>query len=357
MKTRGVRISKYYTGLCNQLTNLIHGIMDAITDAVDVLVVDDFKMEIHTDKECPIENVLDLPSMNEYFRATYGLTIIGKRQMSLKIKSALYGTMGRYIDIHKELWEKHCIDDRLIIPPWSLNKIRYDPAEGIAKSLRITYIVDIYKIIKIYTEEGAVVDIPVKSVDQYKEYFESWPIEPATWFHHLLNKIVFHTYFHNIVNKFTVENRIDVMKPVHVIHLRLEPDAIYHWSKQNNITPQEFYQVLCNKYIKILSEHHFIKSGTVIILSYTEEGPVFDWLTKNNISFVCIPKNRTHGREWNAVLDIVLAKTYANGVLVGSVDPFRMQGSSFTYFLMHMLNPVYTILIDIERISEKELIC
>ena len=73
--------------------------MGAVADAIDVLVVEDFKMEIQTDHFCPIEDILDMDHINNFLQKEYGLHVIGKKQF--KKLSMMLHPIGKLLNYHK----------------------------------------------------------------------------------------------------------------------------------------------------------------------------------------------------------------------------------------------------------------
>ena len=71
---------------------------------------------------------------------------------------------------------------------------------------------------------------------------------------------------------------------VNCIHLRLEEDGIKHWSKQNNITCEEYSSYLTKKYIDLITQY-ISKTDENIILSSSLSNGVIDFLEQNNYNY------------------------------------------------------------------------
>lgn len=348
MKVRGVKTTRYFSGFCNQLNHLIHGIIRSVADGIDVMVVEDFKLQIHCEHYCPLGDIIDLCALNEYLRAEYGLTVVTASSFRVEIESASYGTMARMLDVRKPLMDK-CYQEEsgrfYLDESFHMNELAYDVAPNMGKSLRVVYGVGDYKVSKIYGGEQVHIDFAMDVRALPFILYESIS-ESRVWHESLMKKLPLHPSF------YTEASQIKVQQPVHVLHLRTEDDAIQHWSLQNKMTPDEFEIALSNRYIEVLMDHSHVRDGTLLVLSYREDGIVFDWLEENKFNYIHLKKDKNRGREWNAARDLTIGESLGNGILIGVLDYYRMQGSTFTHYLMKRMHPLYTVLIDIERIRE-----
>lgn len=346
MIIKGIKIHDYYTGLCNQLIMFIHGVIECICDPmdlVDVIVVDDFKTDLYTNTYSPIEEVFDMDKICSYLYANFGVIVVGKHQLDIEIKKAVYGTMTTFIDVQDVLVKNFIHDNHFIFPRYiSLNSLKGDPVLNNKKSLRITYTIkDGLEITKYYTEEFIDINCHFEDIE-YKQYAD-WPRQ-LKWMETFLRHFSFHPKF------YTKKNIYNPL--VHVIHVRLEYDAIKHWANENKMDNEAFYNTLAEKYIQAIEQH--VQNGVIMVLSYNSDNRVVDWLKETGREYFFIEKDKSQGREWNAIRDIVAAETYGNGVFIGNFDIYRMQGSTFSYFLMKKCkNFQKHVLVDIERIHEE----
>lgn len=343
MKIRGIKIQDVYTGFCNQWIQFFHGVIQCICDGVDVVVVDDFKTDIYSHGTCPIDEILDMETFCAHVYHQYGVAVVGKHHLSVSIESVFYGTMTSYLDVGQEFKNAFLQDQHLCVPPdVSLNTLQNDPAENQKKSFRITYrITETMWIQKSYTEEDCGIDCHF--TDIHYEQYAHWPRQ-IIWMVSLLHHCPFEGHFYQ---QPIVENH-DV---VHVIHVRLEYDAIRHWAYENQMAEEPFYNLLSDKYLTAIKEH--MRDGIVLVLSYNRDNYVVDRLDEMKRPYLFIEKNTKKGREWNAVRDMAIAEKYGNGVFIGNFDIYRMQGSTYSYFLMKKCRFQKHVLIDIERIHEK----
>lgn len=345
MKIRGIKIQDVYTGFCNQWIQFFHGVIQCICDGIDVVVVDAFKTDIYSHTTCPIEEVIDLDKFCDYVYDNYGVIVLGKDQWEMSIERVLYGTMTSYLDVTEEFKTAFLHEDHLCVPhEASLNTLRGDPAENKRKSLRITYnIKENMKMNKSYTEENKQIDCHFRQI--HYEQYAHWPRQ-IIWMETLLRYCHFHPSFYQEI---VLDHPL-----VHVVHVRLEYDAIKHWAYENHMEENVFYNLLAEKYLEAIKQH--MEGGVVLVLSYNRDNRVVDCLDEMNRPYIFIEKDKSKGREWNAVRDMAAAEQYGNGIFIGNFDKYRMQGSTYSYFLMKKCSFQKHVLIDIERIYEEPLV-
>jgi hypothetical protein len=144
----------------------------------------------------------------------------------------------------------------------------------------------------------------------------------------IYNNIFFSKYLMEYSRKFINENFSDVNKKINVIHVRLEDDAIDHWSKQNNMSSDKFKQLLIVKYIELIKTN-IKKEDITLILSGNINNEVVYYMKINEYNIKFIDKkfsNAQHGRELNAVIDLILGKC-CNNIFIGC------DGSTFSELL------------------------
>jgi hypothetical protein len=224
-----------------------------------------------------------------------------------------------------------------------LNNIKGDPLYGIKKELCICYTIN---------------NIP------FHEVVEEWvsnevvfDLNAADWVHYFgwinsINKIMFDDIlrnmpFHARFKEFAVAPLINGI--VNVLHLRLEEDAINHWSGINNMTVEEFRQKLEEKYIDIIKRYAKV-SDTNIILSGSTKNGVIDFMVENGYRVILPTKHFTNGRELNAIVDFLSSKN-CNNLFIGNFNMNRLSGSTFSYFIsVHLTNLM--AFVDLDRIND-----
>jgi hypothetical protein len=170
-------------------------------------------------------------------------------------------------------------------------------------------------------------------------------------FENILMNIRFHTDFVEKADSFIQKLG---SKKTNIIHLRLEDDAITHWSKINDMSEDEFRCLLENKYIELIKQH-LDKNDETIILSSSSKNGVIDFLEQEGYSYKFTEKHFA-GREKNAIIDLLISKR-CNNIFIGNFNPVKLNGSSFSYFILKSLdNDVKKIMIDLDRILDVEII-
>ena len=141
---------------------------------------------------------------------------------------------------------------------------------------------------------------------------------------YIIPNLKFTQRFYELANEILKQNKITV-EPCNVIHLRLEKDAINHWSKQQNISAQEFKSLLEIKYINIINK--FInKNFMTIVVASEYDNNVIKYLDDNHF-FYCTTEKKFKERELNAIVDLIVSQK-CNRTIIGFYE------SSFAYFAM-----------------------
>ena len=128
-----------------------------------------------------------------------------------------------------------------------------------------------------------------------------------------------------------------------MIHLRIESDAIAHWSIINKMAEDVFLQRLTETYISLIQKH-IQKGQMTVILSSSHDNEVIQFLKKNDYQFSYLQKISNQNREINAILDMVVGKQ-CNGTFIGC------GGSTFSDLLCKVIpSNINKILLDINNI-------
>jgi hypothetical protein len=175
----------------------------------------------------------------------------------------------------------------------------------------------------------------------------------------IMSNFVFTPFYHNFSFNFFKKHDIDLNAntKINVLHLRLEDDAIIHWSKMNNKTLDLFKNILTQKYIEVIKTY-INKDEMNIILSYSTNNEVIAFLKANQYPF-CFTDKIHDAREMNAVADLTIG-SYCNNLFIGNFNLTHLNGSSFSYFLLNKYDKykknmnIKTVLIDLDRIDNIE---
>jgi len=126
---------------------------------------------------------------------------------------------------------------------------------------------------------------------------------------------------------------------VYMIHLRLEEDALLHWSKMNNITIEEFRNQLETWYLSTL-QTNVPKGSSILVLTGNINNSVWTYLQENYTVFYQPKPNMP--REFAAAVDLFLAQK-CNQLFIGA------KGSTFSDFILYTYAPT-SILVDLNHL-------
>ena len=350
------KIGQLGSGLTNQIFTFITSIIISKNTNKRVIICDNFYNDISHDKTTPISEILDMERLNIFLKR-YNITVFDKNNVEFNIKRVEYGKNDKKIDITNEMMEIFFDEDLhvLHIPKmFDLNKMKGDPVIGVKKDIDIQYTINDMKFHEI-NSEGFVCDINFDLMNVKYSYVFLWINSiNQTMFEDILKNIVFHKKFIGFAEN--NNNNISTMNgKINVFHLRLEDDAVNHWSKQNKMVESIFKSTIEHKYISII-EKYIDKSDTNIILSASENNGVIDFLKKNGYNITIPHKYFTNSRELNAIVDLLISKKCEN-VFIGNFNMQHLNGSTFSYFISKKLDSsVKQVLIDLDRINEPEMI-
>jgi hypothetical protein len=159
----------------------------------------------------------------------------------------------------------------------------------------------------------------------------------------VLSYIRFHEYFIQKATKFI--DRLDLTRPVNVIHLRIEDDWIKYKCSQTGLPFDEMRKLQADKYIDVITRH-IKKTETTIILSSSTNNIVTQFMDDNGYAYCFTDKNPSIERELNAIVDTIVSES-CNNVFIGDFNFKIVMGSSFTYFVVKRLSKnVKCIMID-----------
>jgi hypothetical protein len=339
------------TGFTNQLFCLVTGIILAYNDKKKVLIIDDFHADIYKENSyIPISKIFDINKINEYLSQKYDIVILSKNDLDFKIRHVNYGHNENFYDLTDRIINLFYKNNTLRIPKnINMNFIKGDPCLGIQKTITIEYSLNNYNFTETFDEilkDHIVFDLNIATF----RFIFGW----VTRFNKtIFEDILSHIYYHSDYIKIS-EKAIDVlsMKKVNVIHLRLEDDAIKHWSKMNNMDETSFFKCIVNKYIEIIRTY-IDKNDENIILSYLVDNEVVGFLRDNGYKYHFVEKNN-EGREINAMIDFLIAAK-CNNIFIGNHNPEKLNGSTFSYYISLMLGSnIKKILIDVDHIMDNE---
>jgi len=153
-------------------------------------------------------------------------------------------------------------------------------------------------------------------------------------FNKLLKTLVFSKNIQKKANDFI--DSLNSLDNINVIHLRNEDDMIIHFSTFFNKSHESVKCSINNMYINSIKET-ISKSDTTIILTYSLDNPVLDFLNDNNYKYYINKKDPAIGREINAAIDLCASKI-CNKLFIGLWNNNILCGSSFSYTIFQRLS-------------------
>ena len=354
-------------GLCNQLSSLITCIFKCMQiPGRKIIVVHKFLKHYDSENYCPSGDIFDLEYMNNSYLKPHNIHLIDVVQLSLNIKSVLYGKKGRNtFEVKDKIAELFVNNNILDIPKfYNLNDLMGDPIPGVVKDVYIEYTLgnlEDFVFSKKFIENQSSQINHVSHKNSY--HSKNTVFDEISVNRDLIDEIIVNTRFHPKLIQYASDliNTLNLQanSVINVIHLRVEEDAIPFWGGINKIN--NYNDVLQEKYINLIRKYIQPTSDTInIILSMSTDNKVIDFMKENNYAYIFTDKNSLDGREVNAIIDMLLALN-CNGTFIGNVNPENYHGSSFSAMLYSHFKKNYkhvkNVLIDIDHIFNDELVC
>jgi hypothetical protein len=347
-------------GFTQQIFNLVNSIILAMKEGKRIVVVDEFLKNPEKQEYVPISIFLDLDKLNGFLSKKYAIKVFDKHLTHVSINSITYGVKYREKNISAEILEHFCEDDNIIHikNDVDLNKVFGDPMIGVSKYINIYYTIK-----HNYQEQHNRINLPEYAGFLKTDLYHNFSITKQNYILNEqplgeLDKHKFDDILHNIpFADFLKENSEQFLQEIHmidskikkmnVIHLRLEDDAIAKYSKSTDETLKESFKAkLVQKYIENI-EQHIDKSDETVLLTYSLENPVIEYLKANGYHYHIKAKDLESGREINAMVDYCIGIN-CNNVFIGNFNNDTLTGSKFSYFLSkHMPYNVKPFFIDI----------
>jgi len=333
------------TGLTNQIFALIASVIIAHKNNHKVVVFDSFLNDYSKNKYTAISHIFNINQINTFLREKYNIIITDKYNTSFQISHVKYGTETNNIDITEYVIKNFYKNNTLRINKnTNFNNILGDPCVGMEKKIFLNYKINGYQIEEIY-EENLKNNI---SIDFFNSKYV-YPLNATNFsnnymFQDILKNIYYNNFF--LEKSDNILKQFDSNKKINVIHLRLENDAIKHWSKMNNSSEETFKSYIENKYIQLFKKY-ISSTDQNILLSSTLNTSVVNFLLENNYNFKFIPKF-FDDREKNAIVDFLVSKC-CNNIFIGN------GGSTFSFYIEKSIqNKVKMIYIDLDKIYNDE---
>lgn len=338
------------SGLCNQIYAILFTSGHALRNNINFIFLGKFLMEINTTNYCKVSDIIDLNVCNLFFK-NYNLCLIDYYNFEFNVVSAKYGTDNMCIDVTSYI-KQFCISSNKfnMMRDTDLNNLNQQVVQFFKDKyfvklnpdnfkLYITFSINNIHFQEIYEQQLGY----LKSDIIYDFSSENVTFKPSLRIHNdlsefstnVLKNIVFQNEFilksarfiEKILNE---KNDNDIKdKTINCIHLRLEDDAVQHWSKENNMSGAEFKSIIEDKYIEQI-KNNINKDEITVVLSHNYENKVIQFLRENNYNYILTPKMSEH-REIAAIYDLQIGQ-HCNNVFI------LVYESSFSYTLLYRMD-------------------
>ncbi len=333
-------------GLTNQIFSFISAILIGIRDNYHIVIYDDFLDDYNMNNYSDISKIIDIEYMNLYLKQ-YNIVIASKHDM-IDIVKVEYGKnkpQPNYIEVTKIFIDNFYKNNKLYIPKkFNFNKIFGDPYKNVIKEIIITFKLNNTLFTKIISEHNELINIDFNNTHCIfnKNFYWINSINKKL-FIDIMKNIKFNDIFYKNIDKIT-NNKINV------IHLRLEDDAIIHWSKMNKMSESDFRKTLENKYIDIIKKYINVNDHN-IILSYGFNNVIKFMQDTSMMNYIYSFRNKDmNGRELNAIKDFIYS-LQCNNILIHNFNMINMNGSTFSFMLDTCINCNMKISIDLDHIN------
>ena len=341
-----LKIANEKTGLCNQIYSLASAICCCIKYNKNIIIISDFMKSIDTNNYIPISEIINLDKLNLFLKKN-NISLYDHNYLNISEMRVKYGRIDYNIDITDKIKKTH--NKIIIYKNTNINLLCQDPITNCTKKLFVSFYLNntffqfIYDELNGCTTEDIIFDFNNMTFNM----MHNWDILQEKSYHDFFKKILNNLEYsdniknmvHDNINNLQLHNYNGL---INVIHLRLEDDAINHWSAQNNMCCISFKNTLINKYISEIEEN-IDRNCITIILSYSIDNEVINYLRNNQYNYKINSKNTCIGREINAIIDLSLGKL-CNNVYIGPGT------STFTQCIINTLNNRKTILFDFDHI-------
>lgn len=350
------------SGLCNQL----YSIVSTILRGTPIIVSSPFLRNINTNNFAPISTVINMRQTNKFLKKYNTVLLDSSYLKKFQIISVKYASF----DVTHQCSRFLRRTGMLIRKTENLNMLFGVGLDSKQNSLEITFTVNYIEnqqTISFATKNGFLVnDINIELIPPFQSNPDplikeksmninpgyssalSWEIINQAGYREkakdIFKNLVFSDYLTAKSNKFTNYVKTSENDKINIIHLRLEADAIEHWSAQNNMSHSEFKEAIVKKYIRLIKAN-IEKSSKTILLTYDIINPVSAYLKKNGYNYYFCPKEFKNNREESAIVDLMNSKA-CNNVFIG------VGGSTFSETISKFVDAKKIVMFNINKILE-----
>lgn len=263
-------------GLCNQLQTIIKGILLAIRYERNIYI-DQFQIDLKSGKLMDINEILNIPEMNQFL------------ENEIKTPIQILSSIDENIMKRKK--------------DFCLPNIDY---KNIATTIYINDAIELNLHMDVIYLDNIV------SLEIYKSFGCKWG-EYSNHYYSIMNNIRFHPIFYTLKENIKQELKLTTFN---CIHLRIEDDALKHFSNCYKLSIDDYNEKLIHFYenaiINFLSPDKkiYICSG-ILDFDNTINLDYYEKLMKNTL--LCDKKNITvndfylHNRELIAIIDLLIS--------------------------------------------------
>lgn len=164
-------------------------------------------------------------------------------------------------------------------------------------------------------------------------------------FFEIYHNIQFQNHFYNLSNNLITEihQKLGNDIKINIIHLRIEDDAVNHWSTRNNMSALLFKMLLVDKYLYLIKKY-INKEAFTIVNTYNKDNIIIKFLKENGYNFFTKKSNISDGRECNALKDLLLSRKM-NNFFIGATR------STFSDFILNSAPFKKSIMIDLDNVK------
>jgi hypothetical protein len=338
------------SGFGNQIYTIAQSIQNCIESSgnpYDLILFTSFLKEINSNEYCNLSDVVDINETNNALKNITNIQIEDLNLANLSILKATVGINNFLLDITPSITE-FLKDDNSFFLPTTYNFTAYCDSLvrdtfkkyyvsldkktfklTIAYKINNTTVNKHYDIINGYLKESIEIDIT-------KNIFNIINIctRHDENFYYVKQNIIFNKHFSYSVDEFIrghleSNNNNNKNKKINCIHLRLEDDAIEHWSKENQIEKSNYKRIVENKYLREIQKH-IKKEDLTLILAHNYDNNVIKYLKENSYNYLTTPSWSKY-RDISAIYDCIAGES-CNNIYICVWE------SSFSYLLGYRIN-------------------
>lgn len=313
-------------GLCNQMYNLLNGIIDTINESEQqkigvILFIGKFLCEIKSNKICNVSDILNLRITNDLIRRKHNIQLVDINNFNLVVNNII---LNKTNDITSLVTIKK-------------NRISMKDINELVKindTLTFVFTVDNIQ----YSYDALIEDTikeDIKILDIFKCDLRKFPIVGSTKFATLAPLLIFNDQFIDYP-----KNYMTILKQytkINCIHLRLDPYFLEHFMHKGK-SMSDNIAMIEQKYLTRINEL-INKDDLTIIVGEHYDNKVIQYMKDNNYKFLITNKIYDQ-RELNALNDLHIGMV-CNNVFIGNHE------SSFSGMLYYRNNAVSAYLIQL----------